>query len=101
MASDIAVPENNGAVNTVTQMIKTVMSSAAEAELGALYINCRKAIPERHLLEAMGHHQPQTPIQTDNSTVLGVVTNKIQPKRTKAMDMRFHWLRCRANQRQF
>ena len=42
MASDIAVPENNGAVHTVDQIIKTVMSSAAEAELGGLYINCRK-----------------------------------------------------------
>ena len=30
MASDIAVPENNGAVHTVDQMIKTVMSSAEE-----------------------------------------------------------------------
>ena len=101
MASDIPVPENNGAVDTVAQIIKTVMSSAAEAELGALYINCREAIPERHLIEAMGHNQPPTPMQTNNSTALGVVTNKIQPKRTKAMDMRFHWLRYRANHRQF
>ena len=54
MDSDIAVPENNGAVHTVAQIIKTVMSSAVEAELGALYINCRKAIPARHLLEAIG-----------------------------------------------
>ena len=74
---------------------------AAEAELGALYINCREAIPAQHLLEAMGHHQPPTQMQTDNSTKLGVDTNKIQPKRTKAMDMRFHWLRFRANQRKF
>ena len=93
MSSDIAVPENNGAVHTVAQIIKTVMSSTAEAELGALYINCHKAIPAQHLLEAMGHHQPPTPMLTDNSTALGVVTNKIQPKRTKATDMRFHWLR--------
>eukprot|EP00804_Cyclotella_cryptica_P014938 CCRYP_000561-RA/>CCRYP_000561-RA protein AED:0.47 eAED:0.47 QI:0/-1/0/1/-1/0/1/0/59 len=46
----------------------------------------------------MGHPQPPTPIQTDNSTALGVVNNTIQPKRTKAMDMRFHWLRCCINQ---
>ena len=101
MASDIAVPENNDAVHTVTQIIKTIMSSAAEAELGALYINCRKAIPARHLLKAMGHRQPPTPMKTDNSTALGVVTNKIHPKRTKAIYMRFHWLCCRANQCQF
>ena len=101
MASDIAVPENNGAVHTVDQMIKTVMSSAAEEELGALYINCPEAIPARHLLEAMGHKQPPTPMKNDNSTALGVVTNKIQPKQTKAMDTNFHWLRCRGNQCQF
>ncbi len=27
--------------------------------------------------------------------------NKVQPKRTKAMDMRFHWLRDREAQKQF
>jgi hypothetical protein len=43
----------------------------------------------------MGHKQPPTPLQTDNSTADGVINGKIQPKRTKAMDMRFHWLRDR------
>ena len=51
MASNIAVPKNNGAVHTVAQIIKTIMSSAAEAELGALYINFREEIPARHLLK--------------------------------------------------
>ena len=64
MARDIAAPKNNGAMHTVTQIIKTVMSSAAEAEIRALYINCRKATPAQHLLEEMGHCQPPTPIQT-------------------------------------
>eukprot|EP00804_Cyclotella_cryptica_P023006 CCRYP_015004-RB/>CCRYP_015004-RB protein AED:0.49 eAED:0.49 QI:0/-1/0/1/-1/0/1/0/75 len=49
----------------------------------------------------MGHPQPTTPIQTDNSTALSVINNTIQPKRTKAMDMRFHWLRYRINQKHF
>ena len=77
------------------------MSSAAEAELGALYINSREAIPQRHLLIEMGHPQPPTPMQVDNSTALGVVKKTMQQKQTKAMDMRFHWLRCRINQKQF
>ena len=77
------------------------MSSVTEAVLSVLYINCRKANPAQHILEVMGHLQTPTPMQTDNSTALGVVTNKIQPKRTKAIGVRFHWLRCRANQRQF
>jgi len=33
------VPRNNGAILKIAQIIKSVMSSAAEAELGALYIN--------------------------------------------------------------
>jgi hypothetical protein len=31
----------------------------------------------------------------------GVINNKIQPKRTKAMDMLFHWLRDREAQGRF
>ncbi len=42
-----------------------------------------------------------TPIQTDNSTAEGVVNSTVQPKRTKAMDMRFHWLRDRETLKQF
>jgi len=95
------IPRNNGAVLTITQIIKSVMSSAAEAELVALYINAREAIPLCHLLKEMGHPQPPTSIQTDTSMALGIVTNIIQPKRTEAMYMRFHWLLCRTSQKQF
>ena len=49
----------------------------------------------------MGHPQPATPLQTDTSMADGVVNGKIVPKRTKAMDMRFHWLRDRECQEQF
>ena len=101
MSKDVEVPPNNGAVHNIAKLIKAVMSSAAEAELGGLYINAREAVPMRKTLEELGHKQPRTPMQTDNSTALGVVLNKIQPKRTKAMDMRFHWLRCRDSQGQF
>ena len=101
MSSDVANPHNNGAVLNIAQLIKAVMSSAAEAELGALYINAREAVPMRQLLTEMGHTQPSTPIQTDNSTACGVVNSNIQPRRTKAMDMRFHWLRDREAQSQF
>jgi hypothetical protein len=77
------------------------MSSAAEAEIGALYLNAREAVYLRQILIEMGHPQPPTPIQTDNTTAEGVINHKIQPKRTKAMDMRFHWLRDREQRKQF
>jgi hypothetical protein len=40
MSTDTERPPNNGAVLTIAQIIKAVMTSAAEAEIGALYINC-------------------------------------------------------------
>jgi hypothetical protein len=100
-SADVDDPPNNRAVLNISKILKAVMCSAAEAELGALYINACEAIPMRHLLEEMGHKQPPTPIKTDNSTAHGVITNNIQPCRTKAMDMRFHWLCFRESQGQF
>jgi len=101
LSEDVPLPPNNGAIHKIAKIIKAVMSSAAEAETGALYINACKAIKEQNILEELGHKQPPTPIQTDNSTAEGIVNNCVQPKRTKAMDMRFHWLRDHANQKQF
>ena len=53
------------------------MSSSAEAELGSLFINFKEDIPARQALEEMGHKQPPTPMQTDNTTAHGVVTKNI------------------------
>ena len=100
MSSDTETPPNNGAVMTISQIIKAVLSSAAEAEVGALFINCREAVPARHVLEFLGHKQPPTPMQTDNTTALGVVNQNVM-KKLKAMDMKYHWLRCRISQEQF
>jgi hypothetical protein len=67
------------------------MSLAAEAKVGALYINCREAIPARHTLKFMSHPQPLTPMQTDYTTALGIISNNFM-KKLKAMDMKYHWL---------
>ena len=101
MPNNSPIPANNGTVVTISQIIKSVMSSAAEAELGDLFIKCRDAIPERHALKEMGHEQPPTPMQTDNKTAHGVITNNIESKRLNSMDMKLHWLRCRIFQKQF
>jgi hypothetical protein len=94
-------PSNKGAILTQASIIKAVMSSAAEAELGALFLNAKEAIYLCQILTEMGHPQPRTPIQTDNTIAEGVINNKIQPKRTKAMDMHFHWLQDHEAQEQF
>ncbi len=42
MSNNTAKPPNNDTIITITQIFKAVMSLAAEAEVGGLYINCRK-----------------------------------------------------------
>ncbi len=76
------------------------MTLAAKAKIGALYINCREAVPAHHTLEFLGNPQPPTPIQTNNTTALGIVNNNIM-KKLKAMDMKYHWLWDRISQKQF
>ncbi len=94
MASNKKIPSNNGVVLNVSQIIHAVMSSAVEATLGALFINVKIAVSMHHTLKEISHPQPQTPMQTNNSTTHTLPTNKILPKALKAMDMRFHWLGC-------
>ena len=80
MSSNTAKPPNNGTILTIAQITKAVISSATEAEVEALYINCREAIHARHTLELMGHPQPLTPMQMDNITALGIVNNNVSKK---------------------
>jgi hypothetical protein len=70
-------PPNNGAILTNATIIKAVMSSEAEAESGALYLNAKEATYLRQIFQEMGHPQPRTPIQTDNRMLEGVINNKI------------------------
>ncbi len=58
LSDDIGNPPNNGAILTLATIIKAVMSSAAEAELGALYLNAKEAVYLRQILTELGHPQP-------------------------------------------
>ena len=92
---------HNGPIYVLSKLIKAVMSSAAEAESGGSFMNATEAVPFRTTLEELGWKQPPTPIITDNSTTKGIMKKTIKQKRSKAMDMRFYWLRDRIAQGQF
>ena len=77
------------------------MGSAAEAEIGATYISNQEAVLIRTLLQELGHLQPVTPIQADNSTADGFSNDTIKQKRSKAIDMRFYWIHDHTSQGQF
>ena len=48
----------------IAQTIKSVMASASEAEMSALYITAKNVIPLSNTLIEMGWTQPKSPIQT-------------------------------------
>ena len=94
-------PPLNGAILVLCQILKEIVASASEAELAALFHNCREACPIRVTLEELGHNQPATAVKTDNITAEGIVNDTVKQKRSKAIDMRFYWVRCRVRQGQF
>jgi hypothetical protein len=71
------------------------MSSAAEAEIGAVLLNAKEGAVLRTTLEELGHKHPPTPMEMDNTTATGYINETIKQKRTKAMDMRFYWIKDR------
>jgi hypothetical protein len=72
---------------TMAVYIPNVMVSAAEAESGVLYINSQTAEVFRTTLIEMGHPQPPTPVQTDNSTAYGIVNSSIRQRRSDIESM--------------
>ncbi len=101
MSENDHFPRHNGPILSISQILKFVMSSAAKAGLGALYTEAKEMIPLQQTLNKMGWPQPHTPILTDNSTAVGVTNHTIVPWKTKSMDLRLWWLRCREAQEQF
>ena len=77
------------------------MGSAAEAEIGAGYMNAQDCVQIRTTLEEMGHHQPPTPIQVDNTTAVGFANKTIKQKQSKLIHMNYYWFQDRTNQQQF
>jgi hypothetical protein len=91
----------NGEILIVSKVLKHVMSSAAEAEIGAVFIYDKEGAVLRTTFEELGHPQPPTPMETDNNTTTGYSNGTIKQKHTKSMDMRFYWIKDRMKQGQF
>jgi hypothetical protein len=94
-------PISNGPLLCQTTFLKHVVSSVAEADFGALFVNAKEGTVTRTTLSEMGHNQDATDLTTDNTTADGIINNTVQQKRSKAMDMRFNWVKDRVEQHQF
>jgi hypothetical protein len=93
--------KHNHPILSISQMMKFVMSSAAKAELSALYTTSKEMVPLCQTLIETGWLQPCMPIQTDNSTAIVITNLIIILQNTKSMDLRLWWLCCQESQQQF
>ena len=67
-----SIPRWNGPLLTIAQIMRYVVSSAAEAEMTALFLTAKEMAPLRNTLTEMGWKQPPSPPQSDNSTAVGM-----------------------------
>ena len=76
-----------------------MVASAAEAELGVMFLNATKVKYLGLTLQELGQLQPPTPIHVDNTTAVRIVNSTIKRQRPRPMNMRYFWLFCQEAQR--
>ena len=94
------IPRWNGTILTITQIIKFVMASVAKAELVTLFIATQKLVLLQQKLIKLGWLQPPTLVQTNNTTVVGVVNKILVINKLRSIGLRDYWLQCWETQEQ-
>ena len=83
----------NGAIYTLCTVLKFIASSAAEAELGALFLNIKEGRVLRLALKDMGHPQLPTLIHCDNATAVGIASKTVKKHCSRPMEI-FLFITC-------
>ena len=83
----------NAAISYFSVIISTVVTSATEAEYAALFMTGQAAISIRNTLADLGYPQGTTQLICDNKCAVGIAQNTLKLKRSKTIDMRYHWIR--------
>ncbi len=83
----------NAPICFLSVIIKTVVSSATATEYAAAFIVAQAAISIINTLADLGYPQNETEIFCDNLCAVGLANNNFNLKRTKTIDMRYHWIR--------
>ena len=100
LSENDSIPRWNGPLLTIAQIMKYDVSSAAEAEMTALFLTDKEMVPLRNTQTEMGWKQPPSPLQSNNSTAVGMTNSTLIPKKSRSWDLRLNWLRCREAQDQ-
>ena len=68
----------NRAIYVFTGILKFVVASASEAELAALFLDCKEGKVIRLIIEEHGHKQPPTPVHYDNIKAAGSANDTVK-----------------------
>jgi hypothetical protein len=85
--------EINGPVSTISAIEDVLPTSAAEAEIVALYDNAKHVLELRQILHDLGYPQSSTLLQTDNECAELFANDLSKDKRLKHIELRFNWLK--------
>ena len=91
----------NGPIMIIAKILKVVVSSVAEVEVASLFHAAQTTAPLRITVDELGHKQLAIPLRTNNNTASGIINGTIRQQQSKAIDMRFYWLKDRVTQRMF
>jgi hypothetical protein len=91
----------NGNIFAFSKIIDVVVASVGEGEYASVFLNAQAGEYVRSILIALGHPQPPTIIYCDNECAVGLANDTVKMKRSKSIDMRFHWIRDRIKQGHF
>ena len=64
----------NDQIIIIAKLIKSVITSAAEVEVAAFYMNTKELVSLQITCEELGHKETATPMRTDNNTACGILT---------------------------
>jgi hypothetical protein len=86
----------NDAFFTLCTILQFVVTSAVEAKLSTLFLNCKEGMIFHLTLKELGYQQPNTPIHCVNATTVGIAKNTFKQQCSRSMKMQYFWVcdRC-------
>ena len=90
----------NAPIYAHSTTIPVVTAAVSESEYAGVFANGQVTVDERTILSSLGYPQTPTTILCDNECACGLASETVRTKKSKSIDMRFDWTRCRVQQHQ-
>ncbi len=93
LGDDASIDELNAPLLCTSSIVPTVVTAVSEAEYASACLGGKQAVPIRHTLHALGYHQGTTTLICDNSCATGLANDSVKQRRSKCIDVQYHWIR--------